>query len=73
MSEIKYHSHLRIKHPARLDWIVDITKHESGRDLGFVDAFQLDLDIFPAPHLLHRDVVRPKGVNLDFRLKREKG
>ena len=49
-----------------------ITEHESRRDVGFVDAFQLDLDVFPAPHLLHWDVVRPKGVDLDFRLKMRK-
>ena len=70
--EMKLYPHLRIKHPARLDWILDITEHESRRDVGFVDAFQLDLDVFSAPHLLHRDVVGPEGVDLNFRLKSER-
>jgi hypothetical protein len=51
---------LCVKNLARLDWVVWVAENESGRDIGFLYAFQLHPDVLAALDFRHLDVVRPK-------------
>ena len=62
--------YLCVKDLARLDGVVGLAQYEPWRHLRLFHPLQLDLDVLPAHHLGHLDVVRPQGVDLHLEKRR---